>query len=86
MAGIMKDFAEKLGTLMETAAVSQSELSRRSGVPQTTISHYLRRTSRPSWVHVQSLSKALGVSCDALTDDAPPEPPPVDRTVVSKRK
>ena len=69
----MIDFTAKLFNLMAAESVSQSELSRRSGVPQTTISAYLRRATKPSWAHVQSLSKALGVSCDALTDD-PPEP------------
>ena len=80
----MQDFAAKLGALVTALGLSQSELSRRSGVPQTTISHYLRRTSKASWAHVQSLSKALGVSTDALTDD--PAPPVVAPRVVSKRK
>ena len=71
----MADFAGKLSHLMEAAAMSQSELSRRSGVPQTTISGYLRRDTKASWSHVQSLARALGVSVEALTDD-PPEPPP----------
>ena len=81
----MKDFAGKFGAMMVAEGVSQSELARRSGVPQTTISHYLRRSSRPSWAHVQSLSKALGVSCDALTDD-PPEPVAPPKPRPAKRK
>ena len=83
----MSDFAEKLSTLMTDQRVSQSELSRRAGVAQTTISDYLRRVTRPSWSQVQAISKALGVSTDALVDD-PPDPaplPPVAR-IVSKRK
>ena len=85
----MIDFATKLANIMVVETVSQSELARRSGVPQTTISAYLRRATKPSWAHVQSLSKALGVSCDALTDD-PPEPvapPPAPRPkAMGKRK
>ena len=70
------DFAGKLAAVIaaaDGAGISQGELHRRSLVPQATISAYLRRANRPSWSHIQALSKALGVSCDALTDD-PPEP------------
>ena len=81
----MSDFADKLSILMTAQRVSQSELSRRAGVAQTTISDYLRRASRPSWAQVQSLSKALGVSCDALTDD-PPEPVAPPKPRPAKRK
>ena len=84
-------FAEKLASLMACAdggaGIGQQELRRRSGVPQPTISVYLRGVNHPSWAHVQSLAKALGVSTDALVDD-PPDPaplPPVAR-IVSKRK
>jgi len=78
----MADFAEKLGKLM--GEMSQAELSRRSGVPQPTISAYIGRRNKPSWGHVQALAVALGVSCEALRDDEPaitPEPaePPKKR-------
>jgi len=78
----MADFAEKLGLLM--GGVSQSELARRSGVRQATISRYLKKERIPSWDHVQALAVALGVSCEALRDDEPaitPEPaePPKKR-------
>jgi len=75
------DFADKLAALMTGEnAVSQNELSKVSGVPQTTISAYLRRKNAPSWEHVQKLARALGVGCEALQDDAAaehvePEPP-----------
>jgi transcriptional regulator with XRE-family HTH domain len=69
------DFADKLAALMTGEnAVSQNELSKVSGVPQTTISAYLRRKNAPSWEHVQKLARALGVGCEALQDDAPAQP------------
>lgn len=73
----MADFADKLQSRM--GDISQSELARRSGVPQTTLSSYLRRGSFPSWRHVQAIAKALGVTCMDLSDDEVPEvpePPP----------
>ena len=83
------DFAGKLGALIATAdgtGISQGELHRRSLVPQATISAYLRRANRPSWTHIQALSKALGVSTDALADDLPAPLPPAARVIPSKRK
>lgn len=81
----MADFAEKLTAFMEKTGESQSSLSRKSGVPQTIISAYLRRLNQPSWANVQLIAKALGVSCRDLEDDelkltaesaSPAEPPP----------
>ena len=71
----MADFADKLKALMGTT--SQSELSRRTGVAQTTISDYLARKTAPSFVHVQALAAALGCTCLDLCDDEPPIAPPV---------
>ena len=72
----MASFAEKLRALMGDQ-ISQSELSRRSGVSQRTISDYAAGVSAPSWKHVQSLARALKVSCKQLEDDDLELPEPV---------
>jgi transcriptional regulator with XRE-family HTH domain len=68
----MDDFAAKLTALMQSAGLSQNQLAKLSGVPQTTISAYASRKNAPSWEHVQSLSRALGVSCEELRAEVPP--------------
>jgi len=85
----MADFAGKLAVVMKSRGLTQTELSRQSTVPQTTLSHYLRRSSRPSWDHVQKLARALGVSCTELMDDLPvvnPKPVPVPPAAKPKGK
>jgi transcriptional regulator with XRE-family HTH domain len=67
----MADFAEKLDVLMTEKGLSQSALSRISGITQKTISNYLRRINRPSWGHVQAIADAMGVEVGSLRDDAP---------------
>ncbi len=67
-------FSEKLFAKLAEVEISQSELARRSGVPQSTVSAYMLGTNKPSWAHVQALAKALGITCNELTDDDPPAP------------
>lgn len=70
----MADFADKLRAFLGDR--SQPWLAEASGVPQPTISAYLRRANRPSWQHVQTLARALGISCTELQDDDAPALPP----------
>ena len=71
----MADFAEKLQDQLAARNLTANAFSKSSGVPQTTLSGYLRRVRKPSWEHVQKLARALGVSCIDLQDD-PPETKP----------
>jgi transcriptional regulator with XRE-family HTH domain len=74
-------FADRLASLRRAAGISQYRLSQISGVAKQTLSKLEMGETAPSWVTVQLLAKALGVSCEAfMTDDVqPPEPPPVKR-------
>jgi transcriptional regulator with XRE-family HTH domain len=65
-------FAGRLTALREGAGLSQYEVSKRSGLPRQTVSRLEMGSSVPSWPTVQALARALGVSCVAFQDDAPP--------------
>lgn len=47
---------------------SQADFSRLSGIPARTISDYARGLYTPTWEHVQLISLAFGLSCDAFRD------------------
>lgn len=48
------------------AKLSQTELSRKSGIPQTTISDWENGKSIPNVQNAQDLSKALGIDIEKL--------------------
>ncbi|MDR1533661.1 MAG: helix-turn-helix domain-containing protein [Planctomycetota bacterium] len=56
---VLREYREKLG-------VSQSELSRRTGIPQARISHYERSDYRMSPAIAKVLAKALKTNPEAL--------------------
>lgn len=72
----MPAFADKLRTLI-AENLSQSELARRSGVSQKSISDYCSGRSVPSWKHVQLIARALKVKYAMLEDDGLVLPDPV---------
>lgn len=55
-------FAIRILERLEFLGMSQSDLSRKSGVSPGLISHYLHRRCIPSIIHVLNISTALGVS------------------------
>ena len=65
-----KEFGERLKALREAAGLTQSELSRRSTVPQQTISRYESGLSEAVWSNVLLLAQALEVDCTAFQGDA----------------
>ena len=68
MAISPSDVAINLRTHLARRGLSQSELSRRSGIPQPEIFRFLRvQTKRPDIAKLQKLADALGVSVDELT-------------------
>ena len=64
-------FGKRLKELRQQKGLSQSELSRRTGIPQNTICRWEKGTTHPNWLAVLSLSRALGVTCEAFTSAEP---------------
>ena len=66
-----KTFGERLRDARDKAQVSQSELSRSSGVPKTMLSRYENDHILPSVTTLRKLSYALGESVSALVGNGP---------------
>lgn len=58
----IKEYRELLGW-------SQSELSRRSGVPQSAISRYEAGEQEPGYSRLKRIADALGISVEELESD-----------------
>jgi transcriptional regulator with XRE-family HTH domain len=71
-------FGDILKSLREKAGLSQSELSRMTGVSQRSISGYEAGSNSPSWENVQKLAAALNVSVAAF-DVEPASPRPMGK-------
>ncbi len=72
----LTDFADRMRILRESKGWSQSELARRSGVGQVTLSQWeLGKTKSPGLDDVAKVAVSLGVSVDVLaglrTEDEP---------------
>ena len=67
----VKTFGERLRDARDKAQVSQSELSRSSGVPKTMLSRYENDHILPSVTTLRKLSYALGESVSALVGNGP---------------
>lgn len=62
-------FGEMLLVLMAEANMTPAELSRRSGVPQSTITELLKgRTKEPSFSRASRLAKALGTTLERFAE------------------
>ena len=62
-------FGDMLSFLMSEQGITAAELSRRSGVPQSTITEMLKgRTREPSFSRANRLARALGVSLDRFVE------------------
>lgn len=59
-------FATRLRQLRTEAGLSQSELAKRSGIPQPNISGMENGIRAPTWVTACRIADALGVSVDRL--------------------
>jgi transcriptional regulator with XRE-family HTH domain len=66
-----KTFGERLRDARDKAQVSQSDLSRTSGVPKTMLSRYENDHILPSVTTLRKLSYALGESVSALVGNGP---------------
>src|SRR5262249_35710852 len=87
-------FAGKLQGLREAAGLSQYALAKRSGLSKQALSQLELGQREPSWVTVQALAGALGVSCDEFIDlsiynrkdaQGPPRPRGRPRKLASPR-
>lgn len=54
----------KLGAWMQREKVSQSEISRRTGIDQSLICKYLKKKRRPAGEHIQAIREATGGEVD----------------------
>ena len=66
VAEVVARFPGRLRELRERASLSQTELAKRSGVPQSTVAAYEVGRNAPTWERVVRLAGALGVSPDAF--------------------
>ena len=66
-----RTFGERLRLARGKAGVSQSELSRSSGVPKTMLSRYENDHILPSVTTLRKLATALGESVSALVGNGP---------------
>ena len=66
-----RTFGERLRLARGKAGVSQSELSRNSGVPKTMLSRYENDHILPSVTTLKKLATALGESVSALVGNGP---------------
>lgn len=71
----MKNFSDRLRESLKRSGMKQIDLSRRSGVDRSDISHYLRGDYLPKLDRVERIAAALGVSVSYLagySDDPNP--------------
>ncbi|SRR5579871_118991 len=61
-------FADRLRGLRESAGLSQYALAKRAGLSKQAMSRLEMGEREPTWVTVQRIAAALGVSCEAFTD------------------
>lgn len=61
-------FGRKLEKILDKNDISQSELERRTGISQSTISDWIKKDIEPGWEKVQAVCKALGLPCTAFSD------------------
>ena len=62
------EFSRRLKERMEYLEMSQTELAKRSGVPQSSISQYVNGRKKPSAYVIPKLAKALVCSVADLID------------------
>jgi DNA-binding XRE family transcriptional regulator len=69
-------FAARLRELRKTAGLSRQELAGKAGLSKWGINDLEQGRRSPNWETVLALCAALGVSCEAFTQEPQPAPPP----------
>lgn len=64
-------FAQRLRQLIERRGIKVTELSRRTGIPKSTIDSYTEGVSIPNYFRMDLLAKELGMSVCQLADLRP---------------
>jgi len=67
-------FGQRLKELREARGLTGQQLAEAAGCHMMTISKLERGTQEPAWPLVLALCKALGVSCEAFTQEAEDRP------------
>lgn len=70
-------FSQKLRELRKGRGFTQSTLAKATGISQSSIAAYELDEKNPTFLNVQKIARALGVSCLQLIDDeenGDPEP------------
>ena len=62
-------FGTRLRELRSKAGLTQHELAEKAGISQSAIAHWEKDEREPKWSAVLALAKALGVDCNAFTDE-----------------
>jgi DNA-binding XRE family transcriptional regulator len=90
-------FGRKLKAIRERAGLTQDELAERTGLNKFSIAKLEQEHREPNWPTVLSLARALGVSCEAFTEEpltaetpapgeSPPAPAPPKRKAAGGKK
>jgi len=66
-------FGGRLKKLREERSLTQQELAKRSGCHAMTIAKLERGAQEPAWPLVLALARALAVTCEAFSGEAPAE-------------
>lgn len=72
---IADHFSARLKHLREAAGLTQQELATKAGFQRGAVARWELGTREPSWKNIVALANALGVSCEAFTEEAPPVEP-----------
>lgn len=73
MVEVVARYPARLKELRLKAGLSQTELAKRAGIPQSAVAAYEVGRNSPAWGYCVRLAHALGVSLDAFL--VAPEPP-----------
>lgn len=63
---LVAHFARVVRSAMNEQQISQLELAKETGIPHRIINNYLIGYRPPTVINVVKISRALGISCDAL--------------------
>lgn len=93
----LERFPAMLRQLRIGAGLTQDDLAERVGVKRDAVARWEAGRREPSWGNILALASALGVSCEAFTEQPtegtpspgrgrPKKEPPIEETKPAKRK